>query len=248
MRRYSALVLLFVAACTRPATVGSPSTPAPLTRAEQLLVVRTSDWNATTGTLRRYERTGRAAPWRAVGEPIAVVVGRSGLAWDDGTAGAPDGEPRKREGDGRAPAGIFPVDTAFGFASRASEVGTRLPYLPLLPTHECVDDGSSAHYNTTVDRATVPRVDWGSSEKMRSISLYRLGVMVGYNRPPRAGRGSCIFLHVWDGPNSVTAGCTAMEESQLRTVVQWLDPARSPVLVQLTDGAYERRRASWALP
>jgi len=248
MRRLSALVLLLLAACTRPATVGSPSAPAPLGRAEQLLVVRTADWGATTGTLRRYERADRSAPWRTVGEPIAVVMGRTGLAWDDGVTEAPAGEPRKREGDGRAPAGIFPVDTAFGFASHASDAGTRLPYLPLLPTHECVDDGASTHYNTTVDRATVPRVDWTSSEKMRSISLYRLGVMVGYNRPPRAGRGSCIFLHVWDGPSSVTAGCTAMEEPNLRTVVQWLDPARAPVLVQLTDGAYERRRASWVLP
>ncbi|HEY7726610.1 MAG TPA: hypothetical protein VH880_14840, partial [Anaeromyxobacteraceae bacterium] len=56
------------------------------------------------------------------------------------------------------------------------------------------------------------------------------GVMVGYNRPPRAGRGSCIFLHVWDGPRSVTAGCTAMDEAALRSVAEWLDPARRSVV------------------
>ena len=123
-----------------------------------------------------------------------------------------------------------------------------MPYLPLAPAHECVDDGASAHYNTTVDRTRVPRVDWASSEKMRSISLYRLGVMVGYNRPPRSGRGSCIFLHVWDGPRSVTAGCTAMDEAALRAVVQWMEPARRPTLVQLTEGAYAARRAEWGLP
>jgi D-alanyl-D-alanine dipeptidase len=158
-------------------------------------------------------------------------------------------EPAKREGDGKAPAGAFPLGTAFGFASSAAAVGTRLPYLPLVETTECVDDTASAHYNAIVDRARVPRVDWASSERMRSIDLYRLGVVVDYNvRPPAAGRGSCIFLHVWRGPGSSTAGCTAMPEPALAELVRWLDPARRPALVQLTDEAYARRRAAWGLP
>ncbi|HYD53974.1 MAG TPA: hypothetical protein VEA99_15165, partial [Gemmatimonadaceae bacterium] len=67
-------------------------------------------------------------------------------------------------------------------------------------------------------------------------------------RPPRAGRGSCIFLHLWDGPQSVTAGCTAMEEPHLRALARWLDLARRPALVQLTAGAYAERREGWGLP
>lgn len=84
---------------------------------------------------------------------------------------------------------------------------------------------------------------------MRRIALYRLGVVVDYNaRRPAAGRGSCIFLHVWNGPRSFTAGCTAMAEPALAEIVRWLDPRRSPALVQLTDAAYARRRAAWQLP
>jgi D-alanyl-D-alanine dipeptidase len=84
---------------------------------------------------------------------------------------------------------------------------------------------------------------------MRSIDLYRLGVVVDYNvRPAAAGRGSCVFLHVWRGPGSSTAGCTAMPEPALAELVRWLDPARHPALVQLTGAAYARRRAAWRLP
>ena len=234
------------AAQTRTASGDAP--PAALRRASQLLVVTTATWDTTGGMLRRYSRdaTGR---WRAEGTRVPIVVGRTGLAWGVGFASAAAGEPAKREGDGKAPAGVFPLGRAFGFAPSAKAVGTRLPYLRLIETTECVDDTASAHYNGIVDRRRVARVDWTSSERMRRIELYRLGVVVDYNaRPPAAGRGSCIFLHVWGGARSSTAGCTAMAEPALAEVVRWLDPARRPALVQLTDAAYARRRAAWGLP
>jgi zinc D-Ala-D-Ala dipeptidase len=240
-----------LAACAAPRTVPSPpaatASPALLDRAAQLVVVTTPGWDATTGTLRRYERRGGADAWHAVGAPVAIVVGRTGLAWDDAVV-APASEPRKREGDGKSPAGLFPVDTAFGFAARDAVPWVRLQYVALTTAHECVDDAASAHYNTVVARTAVPRVDWSSAERMRAISVYRLGAIIGYNAPPRAGRGSCIFFHVWDGPQSVTAGCTAMEESALRDMIAWLDPKARPAVVQLTAGAYAARRDSWRLP
>jgi D-alanyl-D-alanine dipeptidase len=247
-RRFAAgiAVAALVAYLSVAATATAP--PPALARATQLLVVTTATWDTTGGTLRRYSRDATGA-WRAEGPRVPVVVGRTGLAWGVGVAPDAAGEPAKREGDGKAPAGVFPLAMAFGFAPSAAAVGTRLPYLPLAETTECVDDTASAHYNAIVDRARVPRVDWTSSERMRGIDLYRLGVVVDYNAsPPAAGRGSCIFLHVWRGPRSSTAGCTAMAEPALAELVRWLDPARRPALVQLTDGAYARRRAAWGLP
>jgi D-alanyl-D-alanine dipeptidase len=252
-RRFAASIALAalvacLAARAAPTAVATATTPLPaLAQASQVLVVRTATWDTTDGTLRRYARDATGA-WRAEGAPVPVVVGRTGLAWGVGVAPDAAGEPAKREGDGKAPAGLFPLATAFGFAPSAA-VGTRLPYIRLVETTECVDDPASAHYNAIVDRARVPRVDWTSSERMRSIDLYRLGVVVDYNARPRAaGRGSCIFLHVWRGPGSSTAGCTAMAEPALAELVRWLDPARRPALVQLTDAAYARRRAAWGLP
>lgn len=220
----------------------------PLDGSRALVLVVTPHWDSTSGTLTRYARQGPRAPWRAVGAAIPIVVGRTGLAWDDEQATAGPGEPVKREGDGRSPAGAFALDTAFGFASRDTRPWVRLPYLALRPTTECVDDVRSSHYNTIVDRRAVRRVDWTSAERMREIEQYRLGVHVRYNAPPRASRGSCIFLHVWAGPGSVTAGCTAMDEGALEAVVRWLDPAHSPMLVQLPAAQMERLRRSWGLP
>ena len=61
----------------------------------KLVTVVTADWQATTGELQRWQRSGTR--WRAVGAPIAVVVGKSGLKQPDD----------KREGDGASPAGRF---------------------------------------------------------------------------------------------------------------------------------------------
>jgi D-alanyl-D-alanine dipeptidase len=74
-------------------------------------------------------------------------------------------------------------------------------------------------------------------------------VIVGYNAsPPIKGRGSCIFLHIWAGPDSHTAGCTAFDEAMLREMMLWLDPEKRPLLVQLTADHYKKLEASWRLP
>lgn len=239
----------------RAPAAGAAAAPADgrlLDLATQLVVVTTPGWDSTSGTLHRFARGDARAEWRPVGSAVAVVVGRSGLGWDAGAATrapAAPGDPRKREGDGRSPAGIFPLDTAFGYAPADSMGWVRLPYVPLDVGTDCVDDTSSVHYNTVVDRNRVPSVDWSSAEHMRSVREYRYGVIVGYNAtPPVRGRGSCIFLHVWDGPGSHTAGCTAFAADRVAEMLGWLDPRRHPVLVQLPAAEYERVRESWGLP
>lgn len=251
------VVLLLLGACSAPARrlapapaaiASAPSAPAVLRDARQLVRVLTPSWTAPTGSLQRFSRASESDRWLPVGAPIAVVVGRSGLGWGDETA-AEKGEPVKREGDGRAPAGAFPLDTLFGFAPAAEISWARLPYVSLRETSDCVDDVRSAHYNTVVDRDRVARVDWSSAEPMRQIAQYRLGAIVGYNAaPPIRGRGSCIFLHIWGGPASATAGCTAMDSTALETVLRWLDVRARPAVVQLTAGAYARHARAWDLP
>jgi L,D-peptidoglycan transpeptidase YkuD (ErfK/YbiS/YcfS/YnhG family) len=251
--RIRVILLLAVSACSRavPVTVpvAVPAPVSPLASAQQLVVVTTPNWNATTGTLRQFERDDARAPWRPVAAAIPVVIGRTGLAWGDETLASSVGQPIKHEGDGRSPAGLFPLDTAFGFAPRSELSWLRLPYAALQPGSDCVDDEASAYYNTVVDRAVVPKVDWNSAEHMRQIPVYRLGVIVGYNAtPPKKGRGSCIFLHIWGGPSSTTAGCTALDAGALESLMRWLDRARRPALVQLPADEYARLMAAWGLP
>jgi zinc D-Ala-D-Ala dipeptidase len=232
------------AAARTPTASGSP-----VADARQLVVVITPAWDSTSGTLRRYSRDASGGAWRPVGAEVPIVVGQTGLAWDAALGLGKPGEPVKREGDGKAPAGAFALDTAFGFQTRQIMPWVRLPYLQLRTTTECVDDVGSEYYNTIVDRERVTRVDWKSSERMREIDQYALGVHVRYNgSPPRRGSGSCIFLHIWAGPKSVTAGCTAMESSALEEIVRWLDPKEKPMMVQLPAGALRSVRGAWGLP
>ncbi len=218
----------------------------------------TAEWSATDGTLRRFERA-RGGAWVPVGEAVPVVVGRSGLGWGLGLHGSSGRGPVKAEGDGRAPAGVFRLSAAFGYAG---SMATGLPYVPT-PGLQCVDDRSSASYNRV--RRPDARPDWDSYETMRrGDGLYRIGAIVAHNGPgldpalvpgaaltgaaPVAGAGSCIFLHVWRGPGSSTAGCTAMPDPALAGVLAWLDADAQPVLVQLPEAERAARRASWGLP
>ena len=261
----SALLSVIAGACARAPIAGSPATSAPeragrvttvhapmpatLADAGQLVIVVTPSWNAVTGTLRRFARTNPSSAWQPAAPAVPVVLGRTGLAWGDPALARGASDPIKHEGDGRSPAGAFPLDTAFGFAARSDVPWIRLPYAALQSGSDCVDDEASAFYNTVVDRATVARVDWNSAEHMRQIAQYRLGVIVGYNASrPAAGRGSCIFLHIWGGPGSTTAGCTALDAGALESLMRWLDGSRRPALVQLPAAEYERLRETWGLP
>jgi D-alanyl-D-alanine dipeptidase len=259
MSRTRALVfaMLVMQACTgaaqapvpTPSSVPTPAGTVASDEVQQLVVVTTPAWDSIAGTMRRFTRMRPGLTWRADGAPVPVVVGRTGLAWGADSLGRRGRGPRKREGDGRAPAGMFSLDTVFGFAPASAASGVRLPYLELRDGTECVDDTASVHYNTVVDRGSVATVDWTSAEPMRRIDQYRLGVIVGYNgNPARRGRGSCIFLHIWAGPTTPTAGCTAFPATEVESLVRWLDPRLHPMLVQLPVAEYARLRTRWQLP
>lgn len=227
--------------------------PSPIAQSTEVIVVTTHDWSSAEGTLLRFERSDRHKKWEAAGQPIAVMVGKNGLGWGSGilpmgadVRGA--GAPMKKEGDGKAPAGVFRLSKAFGYGA-AQLPGWKMPYVGLSPSVECVDDTGSKFYNQVVDRSAVAP-DWNSSEHMlRSDELYRWGIVVEHNAgPPVPGAGSCIFLHIWRGPGQPTVGCTAMPEAEIESLLGWLDPARTPLLVQLPVDEYARLRKRWKLP
>jgi D-alanyl-D-alanine dipeptidase len=247
-----AVVVLATTGCmTKPSTV-APKGPPLIASAGQMVVVTTRGWNDVRGSLWRFSRASATDSWHLERGPIPVVVGRTGLAWGIGFDALDDVAhpgPHKHEGDGKSPAGVFPLDTVFGYAPPSAAPSLRMPYVQLTEASDCVDDTASVHYNTVVARNAVPLVDWNSAERMRSVWQYEMGVIVGYNAPrPTGGRGSCIFLHIWDGPDSHTAGCTAFDRQELQQLIAWLDSRKRPVLVQLTSADYARWKADWKLP
>jgi D-alanyl-D-alanine dipeptidase len=225
----------------------------PISGSLQLVVVVTDGWDSVPGTMQRYQRDGVRSRWRAYGSQVPVVVGATGLGWGIGLHGVGSpGEPGpvKHEGDQRSPAGVFRLTSAFGYAPHDSMSWVDMPYVQAVDEYKCVDDSASVHYNQMVMREAGTPADWRSAEDMhRPDSLYELGVVVEHNANGRkVGGGSCIFLHIWPGPQGSTVGCTAFASSAMKELLQWLEPESLPVLVQLTRGEYERLRTAWELP
>jgi L,D-peptidoglycan transpeptidase YkuD (ErfK/YbiS/YcfS/YnhG family) len=243
------LLALALPACSSlPHAAASVDAP-DVVAADQLVLVLTADWDATTGRLRRFERVH--GQWRATGEPFDISVGRTGLAWGLGLHETQAGL-QKREGDGRAPAGRFAIGPAFGYAATDP---TALAYLPMTATSYCMDVSGSPLYNRIVDAQVVgAKAVEGSSEPMRldlygnGDARYEIGFVIEHNAQARAGAGSCIFAHVWKAPGASTAGCTAMTKDHMRGLLDWLQPQRHPVFVQLPEAEYRRLRDRWQLP
>jgi D-alanyl-D-alanine dipeptidase len=224
--------------------------PEPVISPLQAVVVTTSAWDRIEGILQGYERVNPDGPWERRIDKVPVVVGRNGMGWGIGLHPLPISEgPVKHEGDGRAPAGIFRLSSGFGYAAAGDVSRIKLPYQQATPQLICIEDIQSAYYNRIVD-ATEMKSDWQGHEKMlRPDDLYRLGIVVDHNMdPPVAGRGSCIFMHIWTGPSEGTAGCTAMAAHHLKELLHWLDPVAIPVLIQMPDPEYGRLRVRWRLP
>lgn len=232
--------------CRSKATVANTPIPADKT---QLVTVVTEDWNRFQAELRRYERSPGKA-WRPVGPAIDVVLGREGYGWGRGLHGggapAERAGPIKREGDGRSPAGVFEIGAAYGYD--AVREGVALPYVQATSELRCVDDPASRHYNHIVSTAHTA-VDWKSAEYMRrDDELYEIAIVVEHNTQPiEPGAGSCIFIHVWRGPDSGMTGCTAMPWGTLETIASWLKP-NATALVALPRGEYDALRGPWQLP
>ena len=223
---------------------GSP--PAALRESRQCLLVTAPDWDSTTGQLRFLERPATEAAWQQRGTNITVSLGKNGLAWGRGAVVFDLPGPKKTEGDGRAPAGVFRLGTVFGYASATEAPPLKMPYFAATDDSEAVDDPQSQYYNQLVRRSAIAEPDWRSAEKMRRADvLYRWGIFVEHNTPAIAGAGSCIFLHIWRTPQAATVGCTAMSERDLRAIIAWLDSAARPLLIQLPLAEFRRIERVW---
>jgi D-alanyl-D-alanine dipeptidase len=246
--RITKLILLPLFALTTFAQVKKPEPPAvkiPFAESRQAVVVTTPSWTAVQGTARLFERKSIRSKWKQKGDSFPIVVGRNGIAWDIDSAPESAAE-FKKEGDGRSPAGMMPLTSAFGSGEKTGA----FPYTKLVEFTECVDDVNSHFYNRIVNRMQVGIFDWKSSEKMLAVGPeYELGVFVAYNSyPVRKGNGSCIFLHVWKDASTGTSGCTAMEKTNLERILAWADPGKDPYLVQLTEADHQIYQEKWNLP
>jgi D-alanyl-D-alanine dipeptidase len=197
---------------------------------QQLIVVTTKNCSTPSGILQRYEKKGNTL--YKTGKAISIKLGRNGLGWGRGLHNIPkDAKIIKKEGDGKAPAGIFSLKQAFGYQPYV----VTYPYEVYKTTDHCVDDSKSKYYNKIIDSTKVKK-DYQSFEHMKfPKDYYKYGIVVNHNHIDEKGAvkgaGSCIFMQIKKVP---TAGCTVMDEGEMKEIIQWLDADKNPLLVQGT--------------
>ena len=215
---------------------------------DQMIVTIVDDWDASTGKLQCFERTRRG--WKAAFDPpIPVLLGHSGLAWGRGLRGQGETGRHKREGDGRAPAGVFKIGKIYTYDPRLPS-GANYPFRQITQWDAWVDDPELAQYNrhVVVDPKDVPA--WFEKQKMRhGDAAYRWLIEVRHNAdPPEPGAGSAIFFHTRRGPDRKTSGCTTMSSADLIRVIRWLRSDKHPQYTLLPKAEYQKRKKAWDLP
>lgn len=237
-----------------------PCKDSPIAGAAQLILSIVPSWNVIQSDVRFFELNENGM-WQNMLGPMNAVVGRSGLAWGQGLHRIPEGTTHvKKEGDGRAPAGVFKLIQAFGYESEVNvhfEDNLHLPYHKVDQFSRCIDDTSSDFYNNMIYDERLVRKDWQSAEDLRrSDDLYKFSLVVDHNsvdkrssEVDRSGKfGSCIFVHVWSGADHGTAGCTALSMDHAKRLLLDLKKSKNPLLVQLTRQDYDALKKEWGLP
>ncbi|HOV27416.1 MAG TPA: stalk domain-containing protein [Pseudobacteroides sp.] len=184
----------------------------------QIILVTNEKESQFKATVEAYEKTN--AGWIKSLPSMNAVIGKNGFSM------------AKKEGDLKAPAGIFRIGTAFGMPDTPSI--TKLPYISTTTSDYWIDDVTSADYNKWVKYSGDPYTRWKSFEKLR-ITRYKYAFVIEYNMDPIIkGNGSAIFFHIWKGSDISTSGCTAVSESNILKLLGWLNPDKNPLIIQGT--------------
>jgi len=226
----AAILLLSLTGCEPNVESCSPV----LKDATRLVLVTTRSMDDTRATLRTFERSTGDEAWVASSEPEPAVVGARGLAWGHPfVSRAKSGEPEKREGDKRTPAGIYVFGATFGFDDAKRDGHLRL----VAGEHYCVNDVRSPHYGRIVPKSVAGMGT--SGEEMAAIDVYKRGIVIDYPPERQAKGGSCIFVHIWEGEGIGTLGCVALPEARVAHLQDWARAERTAIAI-LPEAALSR--------
>jgi hypothetical protein len=191
---------------------------------QQIILVVAEDYNSSKASLVCYEEG------KKIFGTMEVNIGKNGLGMGIGAVELPDKNPSviKKEGDQKAPAGIFKLTSIFSYDNN---LAFHMPHLHASKKLICVDDSDSNLYNKIVQ---MPQEPPKSFEYMkRDDRQYELGVVIEHNKDGIKKRGSCIFMHIKKSDDSATAGCTAMSLQEMQQISSWLDESKNPLLIQI---------------
>ncbi|BCX50255.1 transpeptidase [Haloferula helveola] len=215
----------------------------------QCVVGISEGWNSSHVTLTAYEKKG--GKWVKALGPWPGRLGKSGLVWGAGIHPLPQGATTKKEGDWKAPGGVFHIGGAWGYDAQIKK-HPKLFYRKITTRDLWVEDSSSSSYNRHLILDHEPATAWEKKQQMRQNDpAHSLKLFIAHNAAPKIqpGAGSAIFFHIWRGGGSKpTAGCTTVSEERLRSLIAWIDPDKKPLYVLLPKAEYGKYRSDWGLP
>ncbi len=232
-----------------PVWVWGESTPIP-SETLQLAVVVAPHASTKNALMRLYRRDHARSPWREETPWWPVLIGKAGMGWGIGLH-PPQPGLQKREGDKRAPAGVFKIGRILGHAASLPEGASReWPYRQVTERDVWVDDPKSQFYNRHLILGEDGIPENYDVHRMRlGDNAYRWLVLIEHNyEAPVPYAGSAIFFHVRRGVQRASAGCTVMALEDLEAFIKWLRPEARPVLVQLPLENYLKKQSQWRLP
>ncbi len=185
-----------------------------LENTNQLLVVynnKPESYNAVFVALEKIEDH-----WVVKQNPIEAGIGKNGFAFPQ----------NKIEGDGKSPTGIFKLGKLFSYEKQNN---TLLENYITTKYDKWIDDINSADYNKYVKGATTAKT---FENLLLSNDSYKFCLVIEFNtNPVIKGKGSAIFLHLVTKVPYFTAGCVAIKEEYMRSLIDWLDPKQNPKIV-----------------
>jgi L,D-peptidoglycan transpeptidase YkuD (ErfK/YbiS/YcfS/YnhG family) len=191
--------------------------------ATRVITVTAHSYGSTTATLQAWTKASGGGWWK-YGSPVTAHVGSDGLST------------HPSETRSATPVGSFTLTQAFG---HYSDPGTALPYIHTTPDDWWISQ-SGPLYNTHQRCSSHCAFTRGSPNEhlFYETPYYNYAVVINYNtrNAPggvHQGAGSAFFLHVTDG--APTAGCVAIPQSKLVSIMRWLRPAAHPrILIGVT--------------
>lgn len=154
--------------------------------------------------------------WLVKQGPIEAGIGKKGFAVRNS----------KVEGDGKSPTGIFKLGKLFSYEKQEAIL---LENQQTTKEDKWIDDVNSPDYNTHV----IGETDAKSYENLLlKNDLYKYCMVIEYNTNPIIkGKGSAIFFHLGIKRPFFTTGCVAIDESNMKAIIHWLDPKQNPSII-----------------
>lgn len=180
----------------------------------QLLVMyneKIESFNAVLVALEKKENH-----WLVKQGPINAGIGKKGFA----------PQFQKQEGDGKSPTGIFKLGKLFSYEKQGN---TLLENQQTTKDDKWIDDVDSIDYNTHVIGATTAK---SYENLLLNNDVYKYCVVIEYNTNPIIkGKGSAIFFHLGIKKPYFTAGCVAIDEASMKSIISWLDQNKNPSII-----------------